>query len=211
MELVFNPDDLFLFMYENINRECLSKSFSMLKSFLQKFLLPSCGQQKMPTIPPLNMDYRTNKEIWRENLARAKNFLDAYFKRPSENSVAAEEKRLAKWLDHQIQNYRKRERILSHEDIRTEWESFFFSPEYGSYFANIEAVWFGVLAEVKGFIDATGRLPSEHSDDPEESGYGYWLSLHLKNYRRQVNLLARPDIRAAFEELMHDPCFSIST
>jgi len=75
-----------------------------------------------------------NKSEWKVNLDKVKPIIVTKKGRPSEKSKDAEEKRLCKWIKHQMTNYKKREYIMEDEEIRTLWESFINDPLYAPYF-----------------------------------------------------------------------------
>ena len=64
--------------------------------------------------------FRSNEEIWRDNLRATIQFIQKEKRRPT----AKKEKQLGKWLDHQLAHYKAKTQIMQNEDIRKEFEEF---------------------------------------------------------------------------------------
>ena len=76
----------------------------------------------------------SNDEDWKLKLDETKKYIDKYKKRPREYDKNIEIKKLAKWLHHQIYNYKKYKAIMNNENIRKEWEIFLADDKYKNLF-----------------------------------------------------------------------------
>ena len=76
----------------------------------------------------------SNHEDWKLKLDETKKYIDKYKKRPVEYDKNIEIKKLAKWLHHQIYNYKKFNGIMNNENIRKEWEIFLADNKYKNLF-----------------------------------------------------------------------------
>lgn len=76
----------------------------------------------------------TNEEYWCNNLLLIKEYFNKYNKRPSNNSTDIEIKRLAKWIQHRQENYKKKIGIMSNNIILNQWKDFIEDINYRKYF-----------------------------------------------------------------------------
>ena len=68
--------------------------------------------------------FKTNKEIWNDNLKKFEEYIINECKLPSQNDKNKDIKSLAAWVYNQKRNYSKKENIMKDEDIRKQWEDF---------------------------------------------------------------------------------------
>ena len=68
--------------------------------------------------------FMSNEEEWNLKLQELDLYITQHNKRPSTCDKNREFKLLAKWLDHQKTNYKKKEQIMKNEPIRKKWEDF---------------------------------------------------------------------------------------
>jgi hypothetical protein len=76
----------------------------------------------------------TNEEYWCDNLLLVKEYIDKYNKRPSNSSLDIEIKKLAKWIQHQQENYKNKIGIMSNNIILNQWKEFIEDINYKKYF-----------------------------------------------------------------------------
>ena len=76
----------------------------------------------------------SNDDEWKLKLNEIKKYIDKYNKRPLNYDKNIEIKKLAKWLQHQIYNYKKFKGIMNNENIRKEWEIFLADDKYKNLF-----------------------------------------------------------------------------
>ena len=68
--------------------------------------------------------FRTNKEVWIDTLHKVCEYIEQYKKRPFTGSKDKEISSLGNWLYLSKRNYKKREQIMTNEEIRKIWEEF---------------------------------------------------------------------------------------
>ena len=74
-----------------------------------------------------------NNEKWYEDLEKTKEFMNENKKRPKMKSPDEEEKRLSKWISHQITNYKKKSQIMKEQEIYDAWTQFINDSKYKEY------------------------------------------------------------------------------
>ena len=67
---------------------------------------------------------QNGEEIWIKRLEDTKNYIDENFKRPSSSDKNKKIKSLGNWIGIQIQKYKKKENIMSNEEIYNVWTEF---------------------------------------------------------------------------------------
>ena len=128
--------------------------------------------------------FKSNEEQWYETLEKVSSFIDTHHKRPYDKNKNQDEKKLGKWISHQITNYKKKTHNMKNEKLRTAWEAFINDPKYCDYFKSLEDIWYKILDKVSSFIDTHHKRPSHGSKNPDEKVLGSWISIQLKNYKK---------------------------
>ena len=82
--------------------------------------------------------FRSNEEAWVDKLEQVKSYINFNSKKPSRSDANIEIKQLGKWLQHQQTNYKKTEKIMKDENIRSQWEKFI--KDYEKYFKSNEEI-----------------------------------------------------------------------
>jgi hypothetical protein len=78
--------------------------------------------------------FMPNDEIWILKLNKVKEYIDNNNKSPSCSDKIIEIKQLGRWISHQQQNYKKKEKIMSNEEIYNEWTDFINNDKYKDFF-----------------------------------------------------------------------------
>jgi superfamily II DNA or RNA helicase/tRNA(Ser,Leu) C12 N-acetylase TAN1 len=78
--------------------------------------------------------FQSNEESWIKQLDEVKQYIDLNNKRPSNHDKNSDIKQLAKWISHQVTNYKNRKQIMSEEGIYNKWTEFINDKRYISYF-----------------------------------------------------------------------------
>jgi len=145
---------------------------------------------------PLYKEYfLSNEDVWSTTLSKVKEFIYLNKKRPSKTSKNKDEKVLEKWIGHQQTNYKKRTNIMKDDDIYNTWTQFINDPLYKKHFQSNEETWYIKLSQVKEFIDANKKRPSERSKNKDEKILGSWIVNQQKNYKKRTNIMKDDDIR----------------
>ena len=139
---------------------------------------------------------------WDEKLKHVKNFIDEHKKRPSKRSKDLNEKKMARWIGTQIQNYNKNQHGMKNPCIQKKWEQFI--NDYSQYFMSNEEKWNKDLSEVKNFIDEHKKRPSDSSKDQRERKMGQWIGRQIQNYNKKQKNMNDPSIQKKWEQFIND-------
>jgi superfamily II DNA or RNA helicase len=133
-------------------------------------------------------------EKWKENLEKVKEFIRENGKRPVGKSKNAEEKRLGKWIDHQITNFNNDKKCMQNITIKQFWNDFILSEEFKPFFCKNNEKWINVFNDVKEFIRENGKRPSDISKNIIEKQFGNWVSTQIKNYKSRMCIMTTNEI-----------------
>ena len=95
--------------------------------------------------------FMSNEDEWINKLNELKSYIDNNNKKPLRNDKDKETKILAKWLSHQLQNYKNKKLIMKNEIIYCIWSEFI--KEYKKYFISNGFEWIDTLNKIKIYID----------------------------------------------------------
>jgi hypothetical protein len=84
--------------------------------------------------PKYNKYLLSNEELWMYQLKEVKKYIDTNNKKPSARDKNNNTKTLSNWISHQHPNYKKKEYIMSNEEIYKQWTDFINDPKYKKYF-----------------------------------------------------------------------------
>jgi len=84
--------------------------------------------------PNYTVYFQSNEDNWKNILNEVKIYIDTNNIRPSQTDKDIKIKQLAKWIGHQQTNYKKKEQIMSNEEIYNLWTEFINDPNYTVYF-----------------------------------------------------------------------------
>jgi len=152
----------------------------------------------------LDVDITWNVKNWEESLEKAKEFMDVNNKRPSHGSKNQEEKTLAKWISHQVTNYKKKAYIMNQTEIYDAWTAFINDTKYKEYFIGFAGKWFSDLEKVKEFMDVNNKRPNKRSENQEEKTLGIWISNQLTNYKKKAEIMKQTEIYNAWTAFITD-------
>lgn len=76
--------------------------------------------------------FMSNENSWNETLNEAIKYINLNKKRPSEVDKNIDIKKIAKWIQHQITNYKKKQQIMKNQEYRNKWANFII--KYNQYF-----------------------------------------------------------------------------
>ena len=126
-------------------------------------------------------------EIWDNNFIELKEFIDKNKKRPIKESKILTEKQIGSWLSNQLKNYKNKIEGMKDESRHNLWTQ--FQNEYKQYFISADEIWNNNFIELKNFIDAHKRRPSESSKELTEKKIGSWLSNQLNKYKNKTSYM----------------------
>jgi superfamily II DNA or RNA helicase len=82
--------------------------------------------------------FLSNEEIWKDNLEKAKEYIDKHKKRPHEKDKDQTIKSLGRWISCQTQNYKCNKKCMKEETIRKKWKDFIDDDKYKQYFTPLD-------------------------------------------------------------------------
>ena len=142
----------------------------------------------------------SNEELWIGMLDVLKKFINEHNRRPTDKSSNCDEKKIGKWLSHQILQYRTNDRIMKNENIKIMWQKFI--EEYDEYFVSNDKIWNDNLTKVKEYINKNNKKPSVADNDKEIKFLGNWISMQQKNYAKTEKIMKDENIRKEWEEFV---------
>eukprot|EP00965_Chrysotila_dentata_P007664 249837-Pleurochrysis_carterae.AAC.1 len=158
---------------------------------------------------PLALDDH-HAAAWRKMLQKVGNFIregGGRQRKPSDRSEDAQEKRLARWVRYQQQNYRDGTNIMKDITIREEWASFL--EEHNSIFEADAAAWRNRFQELVEFLEkrrergeGRGGL-SRRSKDVEEKRLATWIAEQQRKYAKNVGIMKKMEIREVWAAFVH--------
>ena len=149
-----------------------------------------------------------NKTKWEQDLTELKAFMDDKHYRPNQISKIPSEKRIGKWLSHQLKNHKKKTQIMSDQSIYNKWTDFINNSKYSNYFIDNNTKWEQYLSELKTFIDDKHHRPNQISKIPSEKRIGQWLSTQLKNHKKKCYIISDQSIYDKWTDFITDPKYS---
>ena len=153
----------------------------------------------------VDITWKENNEIkWFARLEELKDFINDHNRTPSQISEETYEKVLAKWLSHQLDNYKNKERIMKNREIRIKWEEFINDSNYKDYFKSNLDKWFDTLKRVKLFIDENKKRPSSKSKNDHEQYLGCWITTQIKNYNDKQKIMSNQEIYEQWKQFIND-------
>ncbi len=148
--------------------------------------------------------FRTNIEIWKDNLEEAEKYIKENNKTPSLSDKNTEVKRIAKWLYHQNENYKDNTDIFNNnEDINIIWRDFINKYKFKMFMSN-EEWWYNRLNSLRDFIRKHNKLPTSREKNQNDKDLGIWLAVQKRNYNLKKEIMKEDKIREEWEQLVKE-------
>lgn len=141
--------------------------------------------------------FKTNKDTWYDNLEKSSLFIATNKKRPSGASNIEDEKKLGKWISHQLHTRGKTQQIMMEIEIRDIWDNFI--RNHAEYFKSNEEKWYEKLNETKNYITINKKRPSGASKNKDEQILGRWVSQQIQNRVKMQQIMTIDDIRSDWD------------
>ena len=137
--------------------------------------------------------FKTNEEIWFDNLKEVEKYILKNCKLPPHNSKDKNIMKMATWINHQ------KERVYKNinEEIRKVWEKFI--NKYKELFKSYREIWFDNLKEVEEYILKNGKLPPYNSKDKNINNIYNWINTQKKTYKIKIAIMNNEEIRKEWE------------
>ncbi len=121
--------------------------------------------------------FKSNIDIWIDNLEKVKNYLIKNNKRPNTHE------KLGKWISHQIDDYKNKKRLVyNNKKIKKIWEEFYDNNI--TYFISNDEIWYNNYKKLVDFIEINKRKPKESIE--EEAFLAKWIDTQNNiNYKNK--------------------------
>ena len=140
--------------------------------------------------------FKTNEEIWCENLKELDKYIKEYNKFPDKKNIY-----IYNWLHTQKQNYKNNEYIMKNEEIKKQWEE--FNEKYKELFKSNEELWIDNLNKLEEYIIGNRKMPSKRDKDINIKILGSWLSTQKQNYKNNENIMKiNEEIKKQWEQFI---------
>ena len=144
------------------------------------------------------------EEYWMTKLNEVRIYIDKNNERPSEHDKNNKIRMLARWISHQIQDCKKKQGILSNQDIYYQWSEFMNNKKYNKYFMSNEEKWTTYLNKAKTYLDVNNKRPSGNNKDDNVKQLSNWLICQTQNYKNKVKIMSDPEIYNQWTKFIND-------
>jgi superfamily II DNA or RNA helicase/antitoxin component HigA of HigAB toxin-antitoxin module len=149
--------------------------------------------------------YLVSKEdIWNQNLEKVKKYIDSNNKKPSNEDKNKDVKSMAKFIYHQIENYKYKTNSMANTIMYNKWTEVINNDKYKLYLLSKEDIWNQNLEKVKKYIDNNNKKPSTEDSDKDIKQLGTWISNQLKNYKQKINIMSNLEIYNNYNEFINN-------
>ena len=152
--------------------------------------------------------FKSNEELWTENLDKVIYYINKNNKRPSQNDVDLNVKQLVGWLSNQIKKYNIDINLckegMKNKNIKIKWEKFINDNKYKEHMLSSDELWIYRLNQLKEYIDENKKLPTSCNIDSEINILGKWLVRQKINYKNNEQIMEKQNIRDKWEEFIND-------
>jgi len=148
--------------------------------------------------------FMINEEEWKYKLDELKNYINKNNNKPSVESKIPNDVILGNWITVQQRNYISKTQIMSNPEIYNLWIEFINNEKYKSYFMSNEDIWYYQFNELKKYIDANKRRPSQHNKNNNIKKLAKWISHQSLNYSKQKNSMSNQEIYKLWTEFIND-------
>jgi superfamily II DNA or RNA helicase len=141
-----------------------------------------------------------NEENWYHNFNELKLYLDNFDKRPSEDSLDINIKKIGKWITDQLLNYKNKTKSMKNKKIYDFFSNFIKNSEYKKYFLSSEESWIMNLELVKKYIDLNNKRPSDVDLDKSIKYLGNWIFNQQKHFKKKDQIMKNSFIQEKWIE-----------
>ncbi len=144
--------------------------------------------------------YKTNIDIWYENLNLVEEFIIKYNKRPNIKNKNNEVKILCRWITAQQINYKNKDYIMKNEEIYKSWNEFII--KYNDILKTNEEIWNDKLLLLMKYINKNKKRPSSNDDDKNVAKLGAWLITQTRSYKNNSYAMKNEDTKKQWTEFL---------
>jgi superfamily II DNA or RNA helicase len=145
--------------------------------------------------------FMTDEEEWNLKLQEADNYITQHNKRPSNRPTTTQEiQTLARWIQHQLNNYKNNKFNMKNKCIRNKWE--IFVETHKRHFMTDEEKWNINLQEADKYITQHNKRPSDEDTNKVIRCLGKWLGHQQTNYKNKDQIMQNESIRKKWEDFI---------
>jgi superfamily II DNA or RNA helicase len=132
-----------------------------------------------------------NDGLWHDTLKACDAFYQKYQKQPSSTSKSKEEKTLCLWIRVQRTNYKNKNTWFTQERIDA-------CQAYAWWVWDFDKnkIWFNKLKACGEFYKKNKIIPSNTSEDKDETALARWIGIQRKNYKKKNKCMTQERIQA---------------
>jgi hypothetical protein len=130
-----------------------------------------------------------NKSKWKQKFNNLKEYIDRKNILPEYSRNDLLIRKIRKWMEHQIENYKNKTEIMKDDEIFLIWKDFIESEKYKFFFENKEQTWIKNLNEVINYIDLNNSKPTSNNKDLKIKKIAYWLKEQFEIYKNDKIIL----------------------
>jgi superfamily II DNA or RNA helicase len=139
---------------------------------------------------------QNREEIWMMKFNKLKQFLNINQKRPNRH----DNKILNRWLEHQIENYAKKNEIMKNDIIRNIWNEFINNDNYKKYFITKKNIWYDKFDKLKKHLNEYHIKPTKNSNKLLYT----WLKNQIHSYKAQIGRMKDTEIFDLWSEFINN-------
>jgi hypothetical protein len=143
-----------------------------------------------------------NDTKWSNTLDELKRWIEEHKKRASTTSKDHNEKKLAKWIGHQQDNYKNNAQSMKDQCKRDKW--FDFMEKYKEYVIDLDTKWYETLDKLKSWIKENNKKPSTSAKDANEKRLASWINQQQVKYKKNANAMKDHDKRNKLHEFISE-------
>ena len=151
-----------------------------------------------------NINYRkyfvSNEDIWLDNLAKLKKFIDINNTYPTENT----NKTLSNWKFTQVECYINKSKIMKNIEIYNIFTEFINNEKYKQYFMSNNDKWFNNFNKLQIFINENKAKPTKKTDNILAD----WLANQVKYYKEKGGCMKNQEIYDKWTSFINDPKYN---
>lgn len=140
---------------------------------------------------------------WKDKLNQVKEYIDLNGKSPTAYDKDVQIKNLGMWISDQKKNYKKKNKNMRNQEIRTTWENFVRSEKYDLYFTSNEEVWMSNFNKVKKYIDDNNKRLVRQDKNDYIKKLSRWIHAQQCNYKKQDRIMSREHIRKIWDDFVN--------
>ena len=151
----------------------------------------------------------SNEELWHNNFASVKKYINDTNKLPSINEINENIKTMSHWISNQHTNYKLKCCVMKNKEIYDKWTNFITSEKYKIYFISNEEIWNNNFDSVRKYIDEYKKRPSEEDKQKEVNFLGKWITHQIRNYKLKERIMKNQEIYDKWTEFIKSDKYKI--